>query len=468
MPIRLRVTLVFALALAVAFSLGGWLFVSRLSAAMLKSTDAALAARLSQAGLYTEDEGNPRSPGVARGKPAPGEYIIQIVGPSGRVTRASPDAGNVPLLTAAQLQQARHGGLTLTRILDDEPERIKAAPVAEGHGSVAIAGISLESNNATLQQVSSALAIGGAVFVIVAGIGAYWLARAALAPVERLRREVAALSEQDTGSTVQVPGTRDEIAALAGTMNDLLARLHGALARQRAFVADASHELRTPFAVLRGELELAGRPGRSSEELRAAVASAAEEAERLTRITDDLLLLARGAEATLIPRLARTDVAQLLAQSAERASGRAAAAGVTCRVDAPAGLVAMADAGRLRQAVDNLVDNALRFAPRDSEVTISAEMAGPMLVIEVCDRGPGFPPSFLPRAFERFARPDQGRARDSGGAGLGLSIVQAIVQAHGGRAVAANRAGGGASVRLEIPCPPPVPEPAGPGARGTS
>jgi signal transduction histidine kinase len=251
-------------------------------------------------------------------------------------------------------------------------------------------------------------------------------------------------------------------------MNDLLARLHGALARQRAFVADASHELRTPFAVLRGELELAGRPGRSSEELRAAVASAAEEAERLTRITDDLLLLARGAEATLIPRLARTDVAQLLAQSAERASGRAAAAGVTCRVDAPAGLVAMADAGRLRQAVDNLVDNALRFAPRDSEVTISAEMAGPMLVIEVCDRGPGFPPSFLPRAFERFARPDQGRARDSGGAGLGLSIVQAIVQAHGGRAVAANRAGGGASVRLEIPCPPPVPEPAGPGARGTS
>jgi two-component system, OmpR family, sensor kinase len=467
-PIRLRVTLVFALALAVAFTLGGWLFVSRLSAAMLKSTDAALAARLSQAGLYTEDDGNPRSPGVTRGKPAPGEYIIQIVGPSGRVTRASPDAGNVPLLTAAQLQQARHGGLTVTRILDDEPERFKAAPVAEGHGSVAIAGISLESNNATLRQVISALAIGGAVFVIVAGIGAYWLARAALAPVERLRREVAALSEQDTGSTVQVPRTRDEIAALAGTMNDLLARLHGALARQRAFVADASHELRTPFAVLRGELELAGRPGRSSEELRAAVASAAEEAERLTRITDDLLLLARGAEATLVPRLARTDVAQLLAQSAERASGRAAAAGVTCRVDAPAGLVAMADAGRLRQAVDNLVDNALRFAPRDSEVTISAEMTGPMLVIEVCDRGPGFPPSFLPRAFERFARPDQGRARDSGGAGLGLSIVQAIAQAHGGRAVAANRAGGGASVRLEIPCPPPVPGPAGPGARGTS
>ena len=391
---------------------------------------------------------------MARGKPAPGEYVTQVVDASGRVTRASPDAGNIPLLTAAQLQQARHGTLTLTRILDDEPERIKAAPVPDGHGSVAIAGISLESNNTTLGQVTVGLAVGGAIFVVVAGIGAYWLARAALAPVERLRRQVAALSERDTGSAVQVPGTRDEIAALARTMNDLLVRLHGALARQRAFVADASHELRTPFAVLRGELELAGRPRRTREELSAAVASAAEEADRLTRITDDLLLLARGDEATLSVSLARSDVAQLLARSAERAGGRAAAAGVTCRVIAPAGLTAMVDEGRIRQAVDNLIDNALRFAPRDTEVDLCAEMTGKELVIEVRDCGPGFPPSFLPHAFERFARPDLGRARDAGGAGLGLSIVQAITHAHGGRAVVGNREEGGALVRLEIPCPP--------------
>jgi len=456
-PIRLRVALVFALALTVAFALGGWLFVNRLSAAMLKSTDAALATRLNQVGRYTEDDGTPRSPAVARGKPAPGEYITQVVDPSGRVTRASPDAGNIPLLTAAQRQQARHGALTLTRILDDEPERIKAAPVPDGHGSVAIAGISLESNNTTLGQVTVGLAVGGAIFVVVAGIGAYWLARAALAPVERLRREVAALSERDTGSAVQVPGTHDEIAALARTMNGLLVRLHGALARQRAFVADASHELRTPFAVLRGELELAGRPGRSKEELSAAVASAAAEADRLTRITDDLLLLARGDEATLSISLARTDVAQLLARSAERAGARAAAAGVTCRVIAPAGLTAVVDEGRIRQAVDNLIDNALRFAPRDTEVDLCAEMSGQELVIEVRDRGPGFPPSFLPHAFERFARPDLGRARDAGGAGLGLSIVQAIAHAHGGRAVAGNGDEGGAVVRLEIPCPPEPP-----------
>jgi two-component system, OmpR family, sensor kinase len=448
MSIRLRVALVFALALAIAFTLGGWLFLSRLSAAMLRSTDAALAARLSQAARFSQDDEGP-GPALPRGTLAPGQYIVQIIGPSGRVRHSSPKTG--PLLSAAELNQARHGEIALTRTFAGEPERVLAEPFGEGHRSVAVAGVSLESNNNTLREVAAGLLIGGAVFVLVAGIGAYWLARAALAPVERLRREVAALSERDTGATLRVPGTHDEIAALAGTMNELLARLRRALARQRAFVADASHELRTPFAVLHGELELAGRPGRSKEELSAAVASAAEEAGRLTRITDDLLLLARGDEDKLSLQVERTDIAALLAASAERARSRATAAGVTCQVSVPAGLTAVVDAGRIRQAVDNLVDNALRFAPRGTPVVISAEIAGTALVIEVRDRGPGFGPDFLPHAFERFRRPGQDRARSAGGAGLGLAIVQAIALAHGGRAVASNDPGGGAVVRLVVP-----------------
>jgi two-component system, OmpR family, sensor kinase len=452
--IRLRVALVFALALAIAFALGGWLFVSQLSAAMLRTTDTALTARLDQAARFAEDDEGPK-PAITTAPPVPGEYMVQVVDPAGRVK--SSNAGSTRLLTAAELNQARGGQIALTRTLEGEPERVLAAPFAGRHGWVAIAGVSLEANNSTLRQVTEGLLIGGAVFVIVAGIGAYWLARAALAPVERLRREVAASSERDTESTLRVPATHDEIAALAGTMNELLVRLHRALARQRAFVADASHELRTPFAVLQGELELAGRPGRTKEELSAAVASAAEEAGRLTRITDDLLLLAKGDEDKLSLRPERTDIASLLARSAERASARAQAAGVTCRVDAAAGLTAVVDAGRLRQAVDNLLDNALRFAPRGSEVVMSAEIAGPTLVIEVRDSGPGFPPDFLPYAFERFRRPDQGRARSAGGAGLGLAIVRAIAVAHGGQAVASNRSEGGAAVTLRLPCVTPPP-----------
>jgi hypothetical protein len=325
---------------------------------------------------------------------------------------------------------------------------------------VRIVGVSLAASDGTLRQVTGGLLVGGTAFVILAGIGAYWLARAALAPVERLRRETAALSEDDTGATLRVPGTHDEIAALAGTMNDLLLRLRRALARQRAFVADASHELRTPFAVLHGELELAGRPGRSREELSAAVAGAAEETSRLTRITDDLLLLARGDENKLSLQLERTDITSLLARSADRAHARAEAAKVTCRIEAAAGLTAVVDAGRLRQAVDNLVDNALRFAPPGTEVAIRADTAGASLVIEVSDSGPGFPAEFLPHAFERFRRPDQGRARSAGGAGLGLAIVHAIASAHGGTASAANRPEGGATVRLEVPASSESPRPA--------
>jgi signal transduction histidine kinase len=302
--------------------------------------------------------------------------------------------------------------------------------------------------------VARELAVGGIVFTAVAGLGAYGLARAALSPVERLRRQVAAVSERGAAAgagAVEVPATRDEVAALAGTMNDLLGRLQRALARQRAFVADASHELRNPLAVLQGELELAARPGRGPAELAAAVRSAGTEAERLARLTDDLLLLARSDEDRFGLRLERTDIGALLGRSAGLAGSRLAAAGVTGRVDVPPGTYADVDPDRIRRAVDNLVGNALRFAPRGSVIVLAARTARQDLEIEVSDDGPGFPPGFLPHAFERFARPDSGRSRGDGGTGLGLAIVRAIAAAHGGVATAANKPGGGAVVTLRLP-----------------
>jgi two-component system, OmpR family, sensor kinase len=234
-------------------------------------------------------------------------------------------------------------------------------------------------------------------------------------------------------------------------MNELLGLLQRALARQRAFVADASHELRTPLAVLRGELELASRPGRNREKLAAAVHSAATEAERLSRITSDLLLLARSDDDQLSLRLEQAELRPMLDRSAERAGPRLAASGLTCCVEAPPGLRARVDPDRIRQAVDNLLDNAVRFSPRGSLIVLAAQTSGPDLDIEVRDHGPGFPPGFLPSAFERFRRPDTGRSRDDGGAGLGLAIVQAIANAHGGVAVARNAPGGGAVVGLHLP-----------------
>ena len=444
MSIRLRVAVVFTLALAVAFALGSWLFLSQLHAQLVRST---LQAQLA-----------PYLPAANKGRGlinARENLLVQVIGPSGRVIRHSGDAGTAPMLSASQLRRARAGLFTGTVTVDGEQVNVAAERVGPG-GRVVVAGSSTEDQlvTRTVQTSTTALIAGGVVFVLIGGAGAYWLAAAALSPVERMRRQVAALSVGDTAGGVQVPRTRDELAALAGTMNDLLTRLHEALARQRGFVADASHELRTPLAVLGAELELAGRPGRSRDELASAVASAEDEVARLTRLTNDLLLLARSDEGRLPVRPARADVGALLARSAERAAGRAAGAGVRCAVDAPAGLVAELDEDRIRQAVDNLVDNALRFAPRGSVVCVAARAAGGGdgdLVIEVADTGPGFPAGFLPHAFERFRRPDTSRARSDGGAGLGLAIVAAIAAAHGGAASARNEPGGGAVVSIRLP-----------------
>lgn len=449
MSIRLRVAVIFAIALAVAFSLGSWLLVSQLRTVMLRSLDAGLAAQLAQAGKLfqgTESGGRAHPPGLP-----PGDYIAQLIDPTGRVRQSSEEAGRAPLLTGSELRRARHVKIALTTTIDGDSERVMATPLAGRHGWVTVVGTSLEGFDATLAAVVSRLAVGGTVLVLVAGLGAYGMARAALAPVERLRREAAALSERDTSLRLAVPTTKDEVAALAGTMNDLLRRLHEALARQRAFVADASHELRTPFAVLSAELELAARPGRSQRELAEAVSSAGEEAARLRRLTEDLLLLATSDENRLAPRIEPVDLCDLLTRAASRAAERAAATGVACRVDAPAGLTVKVDPGQIRRSVDNLIDNALRFAPEGTEIVVSARAEAQDVVIEVADMGPGFPADYLSHAFERFSRPDSGRARAHGGAGLGLSIVKAIAQTHGGEVTIRNQPSGGAIVRIDLP-----------------
>lgn len=452
MPIRLRLALAFAAAAAALFATGGWLFATALSSAQLGVIDSQLTAQLAQAGRYI-----PGPAPAAAGNAAPGEYLLQVIGTAGQV-RGSPDAGTVPLLSPGELRQARRSQIWVTRTIDEEDTRVTAAPLPGHAGWVAVAGVALEAYDATQRQVTRGLAVGGAAFVAVAGLGAYWLARAALAPVERLRRQAAAISGRGDDAVLAVPRTKDEVAALARTMNDLLSRLWRALERERAFVADASHELRSPLAVLRGELELASRPGRSAAELTAAVHSCAEEADRLARITDDLLVLARGDAGRLDLHLKETDLRQLIARSASSAAPRLAAAHVACRTDVPDGTRARVDPDRIRQAVDNLLANAVRFSPAGSVIVISARKDGPGLRIDVRDEGPGFPDDFLPHAFERFRRPDTARNRDDGGAGLGLAIVQAICAAHGGHATARNIPGDGAAVSLWLPDALPDPD----------
>ncbi|MCL9762053.1 ATP-binding protein [Frankia sp. AiPa1] len=436
---------------------------------------------------------------------------------------------------------------------------------------VAVVGTPTWLTDRAEDRVRDVMIVATAPLVALSGLAAWLLSGAALRPVERMRRDAASLAAAEDRThpaprpaaahptrpspslfpprggpsggdapgpapELAVPGTRDEIAALARTMNDLLARLHAARLRDRAFIADAGHELRTPLTVLRAELELAARPGRTVAELRTAISGAAEETERLIRLAESLLTLARmdGGRLCREP----VDLDDLLIRAARAAAGLAAARGIRLAVEVPpaaeaspaadvhdaaavhdaaeatveveativveanvAGGIAALDPGTrggrprvpgdsdlLRQCVDNLLANALRHAPPGSTVDLiltahrdeparpggatrprppagpshSGEHAwdgptgeGEVVRVTVRDRGAGFPEAFLPHAFERFRRADAARRRRDGGAGLGLSIVAAIVAAHGGVVSAANHPQGGAVVTMVLPAAGP-------------
>ena len=447
MPIRIRLMLAFGAAVALLVAAGGWLFVVGQSRSMLGSIDAQLSTAAGIADRYTTSvSGRSSSPGSL-----PGEYLLQILGPGGQVTASGQDAGTTPLVPSAMFGRAASRRIAFTRSAEDEPVRVVAEPYVGHPGYVAAAAVSLDAYRSSVGTLERSVIAGGIAVLVVAVSGSYLLARRALAPVERMRREVAALVGDGGERAIRVPSTRDELATLARTMNDLLGRLHASLERQRAFVADASHELRTPLSVLGAELELASRPGRTKEELSDAVASAAEETARLMRLAEDLLLLARSDSDRLELRLDRVDVGQILERGARAAERRARSAGVQIVLSAREGCWASLDAVRLREALDNLLDNALRFAPPGTTVEVRGTEREGLLSVEVLDRGPGFPGEYLPHAFERFRRPTSDRSRSDGGSGLGLAIVEAIARAHGGAATARNRDGGGAAVRLEIP-----------------
>lgn len=448
MPLRLRLALLFALGTALVIAAAALAFVLRLRVGLDAALDPALRTR---AHAVAEELG----PAVPL-RPGPADEIVQVRALDGRLLASSPGAGTRSLLDPAQWRRALSGGVSFTTTVSGDRTRLLAttAHLRDGRRVLVVVGAGTDVSDDAVDDVQTAFLLGGPPAVLLAGAGAWLLAGAALRPVERMRREAADIGDRDTTRRLAVPTTRDEIAALGATINGLLARLQEALERERGFVADAGHELRTPLAILRAELELAARPGRSRDELAEAVGHAGEQADRVIRLAEDLLLLARADNAQPILRPVPLVLLDLLAAAARDAGTRAAARGVTVAVHSPAELTLVADPDRLRQAVDNLLDNATRHAPAGSvvEVTVTTTGTG-KITVEVADRGPGFPAEFLPHAFERFHRAEAARTRDSGGTGLGLSIVHAITHAHGGQATARNRPGGGATVTLELPAP---------------
>ena len=451
LPIRVRITAAFAVAMAAVLAVSGWFLYARLDSHLalaldrelqLRSQDLATLVRQPNASLADDNTGR----FIERG-----ESYAELIDSDGRVVNATRPLGATLLLDAMQLRSARRKTIYADRSAIpglDEPSRLLAAPVTRaGSRLVLVVGTTRQDNTETLAAFRDELLIAGPVALLLASLAGYLLAGLSLRQVDSMRRRAAAVSADNPGERLPVPRTGDELERLGETLNEMLRRLEAALEREREFVADAGHELRTPLALLRTELELALRYGESPEELREAIRASSQEVDRLTQLAEDLLLIARSDHGKLPLRIEAVDPADLLVSVISRFQWRAEAAqrSLACALESNARV--SADRLRLEQALANMVDNALRHGQGDVRLAVTGSNGN--MEFHVTDEGAGFPLQFLEHAFERFSRDDRGRERS--GAGLGLAIVEAIAQAHGGEAHAANRPSGGADVWLVLP-----------------
>jgi len=315
----------------------------------------------------------------------------------------------------------------------------------------------LRAQTEALAEARLALLIGIPLGLMLATVGGYLLGRKSLQPVVAMGDAAARIGATTLRERLPVVNPRDELGHLAGVFNELLGRLDRSFEQQRRFMADASHELRTPVAIIKGEAELAlSRDARSSAELRVALATVHGESRRLTRIVDDLFLLAR-ANAGDQPLVAESlYLEEVAAESVHAARTLAASAGVAIRYVPEGELPFRGDEGLLRRMLDNLIGNAIKFSPRGTVVDVAATRANGDYLIEVRDAGPGIPRDAQPRVFERFYRVHPGEeggvARDwSAGAGLGLPIARWIAEAHGGRLELTRSDAAGSTFTAQLP-----------------
>ena len=381
--------------------------------------------------------------------------VVQVLAPDGTVSAAAGDIDGEGPLTA---DRPAAGGLTrqdrrLPIVEEEELFRVAAAAVATEDGVyTVIVAQSLRAVEDSTRAVVQLLAVGYPVLLVVVGTATSWFVGRSLRPVEAIRAKVAGIGGRELTERVPVPAAQDEVARLAVTMNQMLDRLEAAQRSQRRFVADASHELRSPISTLKAAAEISlahrDRVARADADPGAVAEGTLVETARLERLVDDLLLLARADERGLHPAQREVDLDDLLAAEAARVRTNTCME-VTARITA---VRVLGDRHQLGQALRNLVDNAVRHAHTGIGLTLHRE--GTQAVVEVIDDGPGIAPADRERVFDRFVRLDESRERARGGAGLGLAIVREIVMSHGGT-VTVVASPTGARLRLTLPQQPP-------------
>jgi signal transduction histidine kinase len=463
--LRSRVTLMAAAGLLVAFAAADLLLLTGVRVALNNSVDDSARQAANQVVAMINSQTLPDPVPVAAGT-----VSIQVLSPSGQVTDVSPDADRrLPLLTLSQAaQSARTGDVVQMQGppygLSTPLLRVVAASAA--NGDLVIVAVPYNSATATLSVVGRALLIGTPLLFLLF-TGAIWLAvGSTLRPITLLRKGAAEVSATGVPQALPVPEARDEVRSLALTLNGMLSRLALARQRQRDLVSDTAHELRSPIASIRTQLEVAlDHP--SGQDWAATAIDVHADTLRLSRLAEDLLVLARlderadarsGAGARPGNGVSSPAVIADLAEVSASVVRRYASARVPVSVRAPEPCLVNADAAGLDRVLVNLIDNAVRYAASQVTVTARAMTDGSgdgWAALAVADDGPGIPDPDLDRAFGRFTRLDDARSRDEsadgGGAGLGLAIVRATAEACGGTAHLEHAEPGGLRAVVTFP-----------------
>jgi heavy metal sensor kinase len=343
--------------------------------------------------------------------------------------------------------------------------------VANGHRWRALTGASLIAGRAVVLRVSRSeerlrgqlwevfvvLAFGLPVIVILAGAGGYGLAQRALAPIDRLASEARRITAERLHERLSVPNQHDEIGRLAAVINETLGRLESSFEQLRRFTADASHELRTPLSVIRGIGEAGLGETRTPAEYKEVMGSMLEEVDRLTNLVDTLLRLSHGDAGTV--RLSRqaVDLGQLTRDVVTSLGILAEERHQRLKIDLADGVVVTADRLVLREAVTNIVDNAIKYSPTASTIDVRVRAEANQAILTVADQGPGIAIEHRERIFDRFFRLDEARSRDNGGTGLGLAIAKWAVEANGGHVSVGDGPTGGSAFRIALPLDRSIP-----------
>ena len=342
------------------------------------------------------------------------------------------------------------------RLEDGQELLIATVPVPASDGNWLVeVGASLAPVRALLRDFMLILLLALPVVLLVSAGGGLFLARRAFRPVEKIVRSAEQLTLHNLGGRLPVPQTGDELERLSLALNQMITRLDGAFQHNRRFLADASHELRTPLTVMRGELEAISQQADGEPELQDRVGSVLEEVERLAKIVEGLFALSRLDAGEAQAEWKRFDLARLAATTAEQMSLLAEDKGIAITCESSGEVLIEGDSGRMKQVIVNLLDNAIKYTPRGGSVVIRARARDGTACLEVEDTGVGIPAAAIPRVFDRFFRVDKARSRAEGGAGIGLSIVKAITNAHGGSVFVESEVQRGTCFHLRLPQHPP-------------